>query len=144
MENSWLQIFNLQYSDAAARHARLAIDISVVYYVVVDGVMIELPSVFAVPLEVFVGGRKDEFAPTVVDVDLEVSVLNLGERAFWEAEVVVQTVTVRSEGVGQHQRVYARPDGNLVFEHALALGGGHCVGSGFVDGDGGRGLSVAP
>ncbi len=113
-------------------------------HIVVDGVMMELPLVFTMPLEVFVGGRIDEFAPTVVDVDLEVPVLNLGESALWEAEVVVQTVTVGCEGVGQHQRVYARSDGDLRLKHTLALRGGHGVGAGLVNGDGGRDLSVAP
>ena len=101
-------IYDLQDHNAAAHLNLFTNNISVEYYVIVDGVVINMPFEFAVPLEVFAGGRKDNLAPTVVNVNPEIIVLHLVKRTFWNTEIVVQAVTVRGEGVGKYQRVWTR------------------------------------
>ena len=106
--------------------------------------MIDFSVDFTVPAEMFVGGGVHERAPTVIDIYVEFIVANLVEIGIRDAEVVVQTVAVGCEGVGQEDFPFARLDGirSRDLTGALRCGDGVCT---FVkDGDDGRGLASAP
>ena len=97
----------LQYRDTANDSARGTRRSVVFNHIVIDIVVINLSVDLAVPAEIFAVGGIDECAPAVVNPDVEHSVADVVEVGLGDAELVVQTVAVRRDGVGQEELVFA-------------------------------------
>ena len=123
----------LQYSYTALNFLRCAYICFVIYRIIIDIVVVNGAINPTVPAEMLVGGGKHHLAPTVEDTNLETIVVDIIQKGFRQAEIVVKTVAIGREGVGHQNLPVAMRKGVLSHCTAFARGCRNRINTRFVN-----------